>query len=278
MDILEEDEKQREEELEKWWKDNWKSIFGGVLLAIVLIVAVYFYRDYVTKQRQRGANEFYAEVLNGDINDPKGLETVKTFISEHGDVYGELASAVLVKSLVSAGKYEEALTNLKEAIGRGNDRILDNILRIRAARLAVALKRYDEAEGYLRAAGDDAVKGVVTEIRGDIAAAKGQKHEAVKLYREALDLVKEGFEKPGLKMKYENLLSDKGVKPAPEFADGEQAGPAASDSSASSESSKAQDAAESKAEAADTTAAADSANKKRPGKGFSGRILKYQEE
>ena len=48
MDILEEDEKQREEELEKWWKENWKSIFGGVLLAIFLIVSVYFYRDYVT--------------------------------------------------------------------------------------------------------------------------------------------------------------------------------------------------------------------------------------
>ena len=262
MDILEEDEKQREEELEKWWKDNWKSIFGGVLLAIVLIVAVYFYRDYVTKQRQRGANEFYAEVLNGGINDPKGLETVKTFISEHGDVYGELASAVLVKSLVSAGKYEEALANLKEAIGRGNDRILDNILRIRAARLAVALKRYDEAEGYLRAAGDDAVKGVVTEIRGDIAAAKGQKQEAAKLYREALDLVKEGFEKPGLKMKYENLLSDRGVKPAPEFADGIESGAATSDNAASSgsdaapsEQTEAQDTAENKAETADKTAA-----------------------
>ena len=262
MDILEEDEKQREEELEKWWKENWKSIFGGVLLAIVLIVAVYFYRDYVTKQRQRGANEFYAEVLNGDINDPKGLETVKTFISEHGDVYGELASAVLVKSLVSAGKYEEALANLKEAIGRGNDRILDNILRIRAARLAVALKKYDEAESYLSAAGDDAVRGVVTEIRGDIAAARGQKEEAAKLYREALDLVKEGFEKPGLKMKYENLLSEKGVKPAPEFAVSAESEAAASDNSgasgneaAASESVPSQDDAETKAESADNNAA-----------------------
>ena len=167
-----------------------------------------------------------------------------------------------MKSLVSAGKYEEALANLKEAIGRGNDRILDNILRIRAARLAVALKRYDEAEGYLRAAGDDAVKGVVTEIRGDIAAAKGQKQEAAKLYREALDLVKEGFEKPGLKMKYENLLSDKGVKPAPEFADGIESGAATSDNAASSgsdaapsEQTEAQDTAENKAETADKTAA-----------------------
>ena len=139
----------------------------------------------------------------------------------------------------------------------GNDRILDNILRIRAARLAVALKRYDEAESYLRAAGDDAVKGVVTEIRGDIAAAKGQKQEAVKLYREALDLVKEGFEKPGLKMKYENLLSDKGVKPAPEFAASAGSEAAVSDNSASSgsaaepsETANTQDAAETSAEGA----------------------------
>ncbi|WP_274968433.1 YfgM family protein [Succinimonas amylolytica] len=217
MDILEEDEKQREEELEKWWKENWKSIFGGVLLAIFLIVSVYFYRDYVTRQRQHGANEFYSVVLNGDINDPKGLESVKDFIAGHNDVYGELAASVLVKSLVSAGKYEEALDNLRNAIGKGNDTILDNLLRIRAARLAVTLKKYDEAEGFLKAAKDEAVKGVVTEIRGDIAAAQGRREEAVALYREALGMVKEGFEKPGLKMKYESLLAEKGVKPAPEF-------------------------------------------------------------
>ena len=117
MDILEEDEKQREEELEKWWKENWKSIFGGVLLAIFLIVSVYFYRDYVTRQRQHGANEFYSLVLNGDINDPRGLEAVKSFIADHNDVYGELAASVLVTSQVSAGKYEEALESLKVMTG-----------------------------------------------------------------------------------------------------------------------------------------------------------------
>ena len=218
MDILEEDEKQREEELEKWWKENWKSIFGGVLLAIFLIVSVYFYRDYVTRQRQHGANEFYSVVLNGDINDPRGLEAVKSFIADHNDVYGELAASVLVKSQVSAGKYEEALESLKGAIGKGNDRILDNLLRIRAARLAVTLKKYDEAESFLSAARDESVKGVVTEIRGDIAADRGKNADAAALYREALGMVKDGFEKPGLKMKYESLLSEKGVKPAPEFA------------------------------------------------------------
>ena len=51
---------------------------------------------------------------------------------------------------------------------------------------------------------------------------------------EALGMVKDGFEKPGLKMKYENLLSDKGVKPAPEFAASAESEAAASDNSASS--------------------------------------------
>ncbi len=30
VDIIEADEKQKEEEFQQWWSQNWKSIFGGV--------------------------------------------------------------------------------------------------------------------------------------------------------------------------------------------------------------------------------------------------------
>ncbi len=213
MDIFEEDEKQREEELEQWWKDNWKSILGGVVLAIVLIIAVYMYRDYMTQKRQDNATAFYTTVMDVNNEDPKVEAVTKSFIQNHNDVYGELAASSLAKSYISAKKYEEAFTVLKDAIGKGNDDILDNILRIRAARLAIVLKKYSDAESLLSDTKDESFKAAVLEVRGDSAVAQGKTQEAQKFYEEAKKVLDaNNSENPMLKMKYENLLSTDGVK------------------------------------------------------------------
>ena len=147
MDIIEADAQQREEELHKWWQENWKNIAGGVVLAIALITGMYMYRDYNQKKMYENAGDFYSNVISVNMADAEGVEKVNSFISAHNkDVYSQLAALSLAKQLVSEKKYQEAVDVLSKTVGAGKDTVIDDITRMRIARLNIELKKFDEAE------------------------------------------------------------------------------------------------------------------------------------
>lgn len=214
MDVFEADAQQREEELHKWWQDNWKGIVSGVILAIVIITAVFWYRDYARNQRYRNAAEFYSTVMSADKADPKSVEAIKSFIETHRrDVYSQLAALSLAKQFVGEKKFAEAAEILSGSIGAARDGILDDIIRLRVARISLELKKYDEAGAYLDAIGNaDSFKFEIAAQRGDIAYAAGKTEEAFKLYSEALTLADPDEDVTLIKMKKDSLNFAPGVK------------------------------------------------------------------
>ena len=77
VDIFEADEKQREEEIQQWWKDNWVSIIGGIVIAIVGIIAFWSWRDYQMSQKQLQTASLYSVISN--TKDVK-IDDVKSYI------------------------------------------------------------------------------------------------------------------------------------------------------------------------------------------------------
>ena len=130
MDVFEADAQQREEELHRWWQENWKSIVMGIVLAIAIITVVFMYRDYTKKVKYQNAVDFYAIVMNSDLSDANSVNDVKKFIGDHSsDVYSQLASLSLAKQYVAEKKYQEAADLLKASIGASRDNILDDVIR-----------------------------------------------------------------------------------------------------------------------------------------------------
>ena len=203
MDVFEADAQQREEELHRWWQENWKSIVMGIVLAIAIITVVFMYRDYTKKVKYQNAVDFYANSVND----------VKKFIGDHSsDVYSQLASLSLAKQYVAEKKYQEAADLLKASIGASRDNILDDVIRLRVARLNIELKKFDEANAVLDAITNrEAFKFEVASLKGDAAYANKDNATALKFYEEALSSAKADDDTNVVKMKRDSLKTVKGV-------------------------------------------------------------------
>lgn len=207
MDIFEEDAQQREEELQKWWHENWKSIIFGILFALIVITGVWVYRDYMHKVRQQNAELYYTNVLVNDSSDVGAVAKVQQFISEQKNVYGQLASLQLSKTFVQIGKYKEALDVLSQNIGVASDKLMDDLISTRAARIAIEIKDFDAAEKLLNGVKTKAFEAVVYELKGDLAKAQNKNSEAIDFYNKSIELQDANVANSILKMKRDSLLT-----------------------------------------------------------------------
>ena len=188
----------------------------GVVLAFVIITAIFWYRDYTRKIRYQNAVDFYGVVMNANLADEKNVAEVRAFISEHGnDVYSELAALSLAKQFVSEKKYQEAADLLNGSLGAAKDSILDDIVRLRIARLDIELRKFDDAAAVLNAVKNtDSFRFEVTSLKGDAAYASGDLNAAFKYYDEALSYAKADEDTTVVKMKRDSLNAVKGVPAA----------------------------------------------------------------
>lgn len=210
VDIFEADEKQREEEIQQWWKDNWVSIIGGIVIAIVGIIAFWSWRDYQMSQKQLQTASLYSVISN--TKDVK-IDDVKSYIDINKNEYGQIVSFQLANLYVAEGKYQEAYNALVDNIQAGmvNDSILNDVARIRAARLAIELKKFNDSVALLDKIENDSFKAVALELKGDNAKAQGKNKEALDFYNKAVELYESINTNIVLKLKRDSLLTTDGV-------------------------------------------------------------------
>lgn len=210
VDIFEADEKQREEEIQQWWKDNWVSIIGGIVIAIVGIIAFWSWRDYQMSQKQLQTASLYSVISN--TKDVK-IDEVKSYIDTNKNEYGQIVSFQLANLYVAEGKYQEAYNALVDNIQAGmvNDSILNDVARIRAARLAIELKKFNDSVALLDKIENDSFKAVALELKGDNAKAQGKNKEALDFYNKAVELYESINTNIVLKLKRDSLLTTDGV-------------------------------------------------------------------
>lgn len=216
MDIFEKDAQQKEEELQQWWKDNWKGIIGGITLAIVLIISFWTWRDYRIEQKRLSTTELY-QVINFTGNEGEAVTKLAAYVVANQNTYGELASLKLVNEYVKEGKYEDAYNALTKDTKLSGDDILNDFVYIRQARLAIELKKYDEASKHLTKVKNAAFKATVTELEGDIALAQGNKTDAFAKYEKALLLTDAKQKNELLRLKRDSLKTVSGFAISPEL-------------------------------------------------------------
>ncbi|MBQ8706462.1 MAG: tetratricopeptide repeat protein [Succinivibrionaceae bacterium] len=190
--MLYETEEQQAEALQKFWKENGKTILCGVLIGIAGIFGWQYYKQYQLQQMEKSTEQYIQTFkrISTNYNDAT-VTAVSDFISQHkSDTYGEIAALNLASQLVDfGGDFEKAERYLKIAEGSG-DSAVSSIAKIRLARVQTQLAKYDEAEKTVRSVKAKMYQATVNEILGDIAFAKGDQNAARKAYQAAYDLVK----------------------------------------------------------------------------------------
>jgi predicted negative regulator of RcsB-dependent stress response len=181
-------DREQEEALRNWWRDNWRWILGGIALGVALLFGWFRWQDYRVDRGVEAAQQ-YAELKSAvDANDAeKSAKELADLTSEHDkSAYAQQARLLVAKMHVEAAKYDEALVLLRAVAEKSADEELANLATLRAARVLIQQGKHDEVIASLKADDLGAFAAQAHEIRGDANLAKGDQSAARAEYAAAL--------------------------------------------------------------------------------------------
>ena len=204
-------EEQQLEEFKKWWKENGSSIITGIVLGLAILFGARAWFAWQERTAQQ-ASAVYTVMLNdmqaGNVQ--AATDNAGVLIADFSRTpYAALAAMLLAKLRIEGNDLDAARSQLQWVLDNGSSEDLQNIARLRLARVLVSQEDYDAALGLLAAVdaelGQD---GVASELRGDIHSQRGELQHAVDAYQEALLLMKPEY--PGrhlVQLKYDNAVA-----------------------------------------------------------------------
>ena len=183
-----ETEEQQVEALKEWWKQNGLAVIGGAVLGISALLG---WRGWNVHQDNKAneASEIFAVVQEAaGKNDANSLlEQTNILRTDYSSTpYASLAVLHQAKSQTEQGDNTAAEESLRWVLSNSKQDTVQNVARIRLARLLLAENKLDDAQAMINAGMSDAYKSLVNEIRGDIFVAKGEVDKAKQAYDEAM--------------------------------------------------------------------------------------------
>lgn len=181
-------DREQEEALRNFWRENWRWIVGGVVLGLALLGGFRYYET----QRLRAAEEagkLYEELRTAlakpDVEQASGV--LATLVAEHrSSGYTQQGRLLVAKAHVDAGKFDEAIEQLRAVAQDSEDEELAQLAQLRLARLLIQQGKHDEALQLLKPDSSGAFTAQVREVRGDALYAKGDRDGARAEYAAAL--------------------------------------------------------------------------------------------
>ena len=180
---------ERLEMAKKWWKDNYKSILLGAIIAVV-VVGGWRYWQYRVQSRNEAASAMFADLLQSmkKHDDVAALKTGSAIMDQYADTaYAGQSALALAQVQVTAGKLPEGEKMLQWAIDHGKDEGLQTLSRLRLARVQLS---GGDAKAALTTLGQDEPQGfapLFDTVRGDADMKLGDTAAARAAYQKALD-------------------------------------------------------------------------------------------
>lgn len=209
------DEHEQGERVRQWLRDNATAIIGGVAVGLSLIFGWQWWERAQIERQITAATQFQALLDAAESGDTASLESLADRLrSDHGDtVYASLASMQLAEDAVTKGKLEAAEDALKQALAGTEEPALQELIRIRLARVELQLGRNEDALARLDGLTSSKYVAVVQELRGDLLRRLDRKDEARLAYADALAAMDSGAQ---LRFLVEMKLADMGGSPEAE--------------------------------------------------------------
>lgn len=181
-------DREQEEAVRNWLRENWRWMLGGIALGVVLLVGYKYWESY-RDQRAAKAAVLAEDVRKAiDANDAdKATKLVSDLARQYGSTpYTQEARLQLAKLQVVAGKYDEAAVLLSAVAKDSKDDELRQVAQLRHARILVQLGKHDQALALLDPEDGGEFASAMQEVRGDALLAKGDQEGARAAYAAAL--------------------------------------------------------------------------------------------
>jgi predicted negative regulator of RcsB-dependent stress response len=201
-------DRDQEEALRTWWRENWSWILGGIVLGLALLGGWQYWKIHTTNTAA-AASKLYEDFRGalGRNELDAANRSLSTLAADHKkSPYTQQGRLLLAKKHVEAGKYDEALPLLQAVTNESKDAELAWVARLRAARLLIQQGKHDDALNLLDPDKAGAFAAQAREIRGDAQVAKGNAEAARAEYAAALT---DNIDAPADRMIDRNLLEMK---------------------------------------------------------------------
>jgi predicted negative regulator of RcsB-dependent stress response len=196
-------DREQEEALRSWLKENWRWMIGGVALGVLMLVGYNYWGTY-REQRAAKAATLASEVRKAiEAKDAdQATKLVADLIEQYGSTpYAQQARLQLAKLQVIAGKYDAAATLLGAVAEDAKDAELRRVAELRHARVLIQLGKHDQALALLKPDDSGEFSAAVQEVRGDALLAKGDQEGARAAYAAALKDVTSSIDRPLVELK-----------------------------------------------------------------------------
>ena len=189
MSVYQTDDEQVEA-LKKWWKENGKSVIGGIVLGLAIIGGWQGWQGWRQSTGEEASVMFdmLRQAVRNDQTE-KAIEDGKRLIGDHGGTaYASFAGLELARLAYQKGEKTAARGHLQWVADTAPDPTLQEVARLQLGHLLLDMGEYDALRDLLGKAALAAFEGEFAVLRGDLARAQGDTAGAQAAYRQALDL------------------------------------------------------------------------------------------
>jgi predicted negative regulator of RcsB-dependent stress response len=190
-------------------------ILGGVVLGVGGWYGYQHYQSHKNEVAFRAADQFSQMTVALQMNDSKkSLQIADGLIKDFpNSPYADQAQLTIARLDVESGKSADAVAPLTQVMNNSKDAELQQIARLRLARVLIDQGKPDDAIKLLAAGTPASFAGRYHEIRGDALYAKKDIPGAIAEYNAALGVSEGGADAAMLQLKLADLASNEKAKP-----------------------------------------------------------------
>lgn len=174
--------------IKDWLKANGPGIVAGVALGLAAIGGWQWWQAR-TQAHAEAASGYYITLLEAfDTGDrPRARGQAAVLMDSFADTtYGIMAALLIARLDVETGDNTVAIERLQWALDNTGERDLQDIIRLRLARVLIAEAQLDQAQSHLDQVVGRELSAERTELQGDIHRARNELAQARTAYETAL--------------------------------------------------------------------------------------------
>jgi predicted negative regulator of RcsB-dependent stress response len=203
---------EREEQLRRWWADNWLWIVGGVALGLGLLAGWQYWQKSRMQSAEHDESSYMAvlDSLSQQQLDAAAKTAADLRAAHPKSPYADQSDLAIARALVDQRRLDDAAKHLRAVADSSRDPQLRQIATTRLARVLAEQGKHDDALKLLDVAEAGSFAPLYHEIRGDVLAAKGDAAAARQEYDSALaaGTAANAAEGPALDTQYIELKRD----------------------------------------------------------------------
>jgi predicted negative regulator of RcsB-dependent stress response len=187
-------EKEQVELIRDWFKKYGVSIILGIIIACILSFGWRFWQQHEITMGQQ-ASSLYEQLLltQSAQQNTQSTQLADALMNDYARTpYAGLAGLVIANNAVQQGNLDLAVQKLQWVDSHASSKSIQQIARIREARVLLAQNKPQQALQLLATVSDSAYIAEIDAVRGDVYVTLGKTAEAQKAYQAALNALPDG--------------------------------------------------------------------------------------